>query len=327
MKKFTVLDLLNMDLKDHNALQLKCIGGRKGLVREITDPEINRPGLTLSGFFDEFAFHRIQLFGKGETAYLSRLEERGELTSVEKMFTYNVSCCLFSNSYTPGSHFLEIVERSGCAILQTDLSSSEISMRLMRALSNVFAPHKLIHGVLVEVFGIGILITGSSGVGKSETALELIERGHRLIADDSVELRNVNGNILMGSGRDQVLGHHMEIRGLGIINVSYLFGVGSIRDKKQVQLIVDLEEWNSEKVYDRLGSGDSNRDILGVKIPMVEVPVKAGRNIPIIIETAAMNERLKKLGYYSAKEFDQNVLQWLESKTARNLYFDNNDIF
>jgi len=327
MKKFTVLDLLNMDLKDHNALRLKCIGGRKGLVREITDPEINRPGLTLSGFFEEFAFHRIQLFGKGETAYLSRLEESGELSSVEKMFTYTVSCCLFSNSYKPGSRFLEIVERSGCSILQTDLSSSEISMRLLRALSTVFAPHKLIHGVLVEVFGIGILITGNSGVGKSETALELIERGHRLIADDSVELRNVNGNILMGSGRDQVLGHHMEIRGLGIINVSYLFGVGSIRDKKQVQLIVDLEEWNSEKVYDRLGSGDSNRDILGVKIPRVEVPVKAGRNIPIIIETAAMNERLKKLGYYSAKEFDQNVLQWLESKNARNLYFDNNDIF
>ncbi len=327
MKKFTVLDLLNMDLKDHNALQLKCIGGRKGLVREITDPELNRPGLTLSGFFDEFAFHRIQLFGKGENAFLSRLEESGEMTSIEKMFTYNVSCCLFSNSYIPGPHFLEIVERSGCSILQTNLSSSEISMRLMRALSNVFAPHKLIHGVLVEVFGIGILITGSSGVGKSETALELIERGHRLIADDSVEIRNVNGNVLMGSGRDQILGHHMEIRGLGIINVSYLFGVGSIRDRKQVQLIVDLEEWNSEKVYDRLGSGNAHRVILGVKIPMVEVPVKAGRNIPIIIETAAMNERLKKLGYYSAREFDQNILQWLESKTARNLYFDNNDIF
>ncbi len=327
MKDFKVLDLLNMELKEHNTLNLKCIGGRKGLTRKITDSELNRPGLTLSGFFDEFAFHRIQLFGKGEAAFLSRLEEKNEMDSIKKMFTYTVSCCLFSNSHTPGPRFMKIAEESGCSILQTDLSSSEISMRLMRALSNVFAPHKLIHGVLVEVFGIGILITGSSGVGKSETALELIERGHRLIADDSVELRNVNGNILMGSGKDQVLGHHMEIRGLGIINVSYLFGVGSIRDKKQVQLIVELEEWNPDKVYDRLGSGDTTREILSVKVPLVHVPVKAGRNIPIIIETTAMNERLKKLGYYAAREFDQNVLKWLESKTARNLYFNNNDIF
>lgn len=327
MKIFTVLDLLNMDLKEHDALNLKCIAGRKGLVREITDPEINRPGLTLSGFFEEFAFHRIQLFGRGEAAYLTRLEESGNMDSVEKMFSHNISCCLFSNNHTPGSRFIKIAEESGCSILQTDLTSSEISIRLMRALSNVFAPHKLIHGVLVEVFGIGILITGNSGVGKSETALELIERGHRLIADDSVELRNVNGNILMGSGKDQVLGHHMEIRGLGIINVSYLFGVGSIRDRKQIQLIVDLEDWDPEKVYDRLGSGDNTREILGVKIPLVQIAVKAGRNIPILIETAAMNERLKKLGYFAAREFDQNVLKWLESKNARNLYFDNNDIF
>ncbi len=327
MKIFTVLDLLNMDLKEHDALNLKCIAGRKGLVRKITDPEINRPGLTLSGFFEEFAFHRIQLFGRGEAAYLTRLEESGNMDSVEKMFSHNISCCLFSNNHTPGSRFIKIAEESGCSILQTDLTSSEISIRLMRALSNVFAPHKLIHGVLVEVFGIGILITGSSGVGKSETALELIERGHRLIADDSVELRNVNGNILMGSGKDQVLGHHMEIRGLGIINVSYLFGVGSIRDRKQIQLIVDLEDWDPEKVYDRLGSGDNTREILGVKIPLVQIAVKAGRNIPILIETAAMNERLKKLGYFAAREFDQNVLKWLESKNARNLYFDNNDIF
>ena len=327
MKEFTVLDLLNLELKAHNELNLKCIAGRKGLVRKITDPEINRPGLTLSGFYEEFAFHRIQLFGKGEASYIGKLEKEDAMESVEKLFSYHVSCCIFSNGHTPGKRFLEIAEKSGCAVLQTDLPSAELAMRLMRALSNVFAPHKIIHGVLVEVFGIGILITGSSGVGKSETALELIERGHRLIADDSVELRNVSGNILMGSGKDQRLGHHMEIRGLGIINISYLFGVGSIRDRKQVQMIVDLEEWDQEKVYDRLGSGENTREILGIKVPLVHVPVKAGRNIPIIIETAAMNERLKMMGYYAAREFDQNVLRWLESKNARNLYFNNKDIF
>ena len=327
MKNFTVLDLVDLDLKDHNTLNLKCLAGRKGLERIITDPEINRPGLTLSGFFEEFAYHRIQLFGRGETAYLKMLEENGIMGAVKKTFSYQLSCCVFSNSEIPSKEFLQIAEESGCAVLQTDLTSSEFTIRLMRALTDIFAPTKAIHGVLVEVFGIGVLITGGSGVGKSESALELIERGHRLIADDTVVLKSVNGNYLMGSGINEMLGHHMEIRGLGIINVSHLFGVGSIRDKKQIQLLIELELWDPEAVYDRLGTGDASKEILDVKIPHIKMPVKAGRNIPILIEVAAMNERLKKLGYHSAQEFDNNILKWLESKNARNLYSNNNDIF
>jgi HPr kinase/phosphorylase len=256
INNFTVLNLIDLDLKDHNKLNLKCLAGRKGLNRIITDPEINRPGLTLSGFFEEFAFHRIQLFGRGEMAYLRMLEEKNQIDSVEKIFTYNISCCIISHSGTPGDIFLKIAEESGCSILQSDLSSSELELRLIRALSDIFAPRKIIHGVLVEVFGIGVLITGGSGVGKSESALELIERGHRLIADDSVVLRSVNDNFLMGSGTNELLGYHMEIRGLGIINISHLFGVGSIRDKKQIQLLIELEIWDSDAVYDRIGTGD-----------------------------------------------------------------------
>jgi HPr kinase/phosphorylase len=327
MKNFTVLDLIDLDLKDHNSLNLKCMAGRKGLTRIITDSEINRPGLTLSGFFEEFAYHRIQLFGRGEIAYLNMLEENSSMSSVVKMFSYQLSCCVFSNSETPGKEILQIAEESGCAILQTDLTSSEFSIRLMRALADIFAPSKAIHGVLVEVFGIGVLITGRSGVGKSESALELIERGHRLIADDTVVLKSVNGNFLMGSGINEMLGHHMEIRGLGIINVSHLFGVGSIRDKKQIQLLIELELWDQKAVYDRIGTGNAFKEILEVKIPLIKMPVKAGRNIPILIEVAAMNERLKKLGYHSAQEFDNNILKWLESKNARNLYSNNKDIF
>ena len=327
MKDFTVLDLIDLDLQDHNSLNLKCVAGRKGLTRIITDSEINRPGLTLSGFFDEFAYHRIQLFGRGEMAYLQMLEENEIMGAVEKTFSYPLSCCVFSHSGTPSKQLIQIAENSGCAILQTDLTSSEFTIRLMRALSDIFAPKKAIHGVLVEVFGIGVLITGGSGVGKSESALELIERGHRLIADDTVVLRSVNGNFLMGSGANEMLGHHMEIRGLGIINVSHLFGVGSIRDKKQIQLLIELEIWDSEAVYDRIGTGDISKEILDVQIPLIKIPVKAGRNIPILIEVAAMNERLKKLGYHSAQEFDNNVLKWLESKNARSLYSSNNDIF
>jgi len=177
------------------------------------------------------------------------------------------------------------------------------------------------HGVLVEVFGIGILLIGDSGVGKSETALSLIERGHRLVADDVVEIRCLNGTLLMGQGTNKVIGHHMEIRGLGIINVTHLFGVGAIRDKKQIQLVIQLEDWDPNKVYDRIGMDEMTMEILGVHVPKLEIPVKPGRNLPIIIETAAMNERLKKMGYHSAREFNQNILRWLESESARTMYF------
>ncbi len=325
MKSFTVLDLLELDLKEHNALNLTCISGRPGLVRELSVPDLNRPGLALCGFFDQFAFNRIQIFGRGEFAYLEKLFERGETDALEKMFSYPVPCCIFSNSRMPNPDFMRITEKATCPILQTDLSSSELSLRLITALSIVFAPQQIVHGVLVEVFGIGILITGDSGVGKSESALELIERGHRLISDDAIELKCVNGNILMGSGANKITSHHMEIRGLGIINISHLFGVGAIRDKKQVQLVVQLEEWDNAEIYDRIGSAETTKEILGVRVPFLKIPVKPGRNIPIIIETAAMNERLKKMGYFSAREFNQSVLKWLESENARTVFFQQGD--
>ena len=327
MEAFTILDLIDLDAKENNQLELHCIGGRPGLTRTITVPDINRPGLALSGFFDNFADQRIQLFGRGENAYLRKLAAEKNTDSIRKFFTYPMPCCIFTHNLAPHAEFLEIAEEAQCPILQTELYSSEFAIRLIRLLGGVFAPKKIVHGVLVEVFGIGVLITGKSGVGKSEAALELIERGHRLISDDSVELKCVSGDIVIGSGANRVTGHHMEIRGLGIINVSHLFGVGAIRDTKQVQLIVNLEEWDSEKFYDRLGTGDNSTDYFGVKIPTVEIPVKPGRNIPIIIETAAMNERLKKMGYYSAKEFNENVLKWLESENARSVYFQKKDIF
>jgi HPr kinase/phosphorylase len=178
----------------------------------------------------------------------------------------------------------------------------------------------------VEVFGVGVLITGDSGVGKSETALELIERGHRLISDDAVKLRNIRDTYLIGSGRNPMLAHHMEIRGLGIINIANLYGVGSIREQKQVQLLAHLEEWDSTKNYDRLGE-EITETLLDIPIPKVEIPVKPGRNIPIIIETAARNERLKKLGYNSAEDFDQNVIKWLESESARERYYRDEETF
>jgi len=324
-KAFSVLDLVDLDLKEQNALSLKCIAGRAGLGRPITVPDLNRPGLALAGFYESFAWNRLQIFGRGECAYLVKLDAEGSRQSVETLFSYQIPCCIFTNSLLPSESFLAAAEAAGCAILTTSLNSSEFSGRVIRVLSDIFAPRTTVHGVLVEVFGIGILLVGDSGVGKSETALELIERGHRLVADDVVEIRCVNGSILMGQGANKVIGHHMEIRGLGIINITHLFGVGAIRDKKQIQLVCQLEDWNPDKVYDRIGMDELTTDILDVKVPKLEIPVKPGRNIPIIVETAAMNERLKKMGYHSAKEFNQNIMRWLESENARALYFSRDD--
>jgi HPr kinase/phosphorylase len=321
MKKITVLDLLQLDLKENEALNLKCIAGRGGLVRELKVPEINRPGLELSGFYDNFAWQRIQIFGRGETAYLIKLERESKNDTLQQFFASEVPCCVFTHQQQPTGTFVELAERSGCPVLQTDLTSSEFTTRVIRVLSNIFAPKQSLHGVLVEVFGIGVLILGDSGVGKSEAALVLIERNHRLVADDLVEIRRVGGNILMGTGSG-VSSHHMEIRGLGIINISHLFGVGAIRDKKQIQMAVKLEEWDPTKSYDRIGAEDNFIDILGVQVPYLTIPVKPGRNIPTLIETAAMNERLKKMGYYSAKEFSRNVMKWLETESARAIFLN-----
>ncbi|HHU88394.1 MAG: HPr(Ser) kinase/phosphatase [Sphaerochaetaceae bacterium] len=323
MIEFSILDLLDLDLKEHNHLQLTCIAGRGGLSRKITSSNISRPGLPLSGFFDQFSHDSIQLFGRGEQQYL---EKKGDSATLERFFAYPIPTCIFCSGGEPNPLFIELAEGSGCSILQTPLSSGELSRALIQLLDEVFAQTITIHGVLVEVFGVGVLITGKSGVGKSETALELIERGHRLISDDTVKLRNIGETHLIGSGKNPLLAHHMEIRGLGIINIANLYGVGSIRERKQIQLLVHLEEWDSTKDYDRLGE-EIFETLLGIEIPKVEIPVKPGRNIPIIIETAARNERLKMMGYYSAKEFDQNVLKWLESESTKNLYYRDEETF
>lgn len=326
-KKFTVLDLLDLELSGHDALNLKCIAGRRGLPRAITIPEINRPGLALSGFYESFASDRVQLFGRGETAYLQKLHKEKISEPLQKFFESQIPCCVFTYNLEPTEEFRELAEAHCCPILQTDLGSTDFSNRIIRVFSNIFAPHKTFHGVLVEVYGIGILLNGHSGVGKSETALELVERGHRLVADDIIEVRCVNGNILLGRGANSMISHHMEIRGLGIINISQLYGVGAIRDQKEVQLIVQLEDWNASKAYDRLGTEQKYQELLGVKVPVIEIPVRPGRNLPIIIEAAAMNERLKNMGYNSAKDFNQNVLKWIETGDAQSAYYGNDDSY
>lgn len=332
-KTFKVLDLLQLDLQGHDALELTCIAGRRGLPRVISVAEINRPGMALTGFFEVFAHERMQVFGRGEVAYLKKLaaskaEDEAEPTPViQEFFSYEMPCCVFTRAMAPTEEFLEVAEKAFCPILQTPLSASEFTNRILRVLSNIFAPTKTMHGVLVEVYGVGILITGQSGVGKSETALELVERGHRLVADDVIEIRCVNGNIVIGQGANSHIGHHMEIRGLGVINVMQLYGVGAIRDQKEVQLVVQLDKWTEGKEYDRLGINQNGIDLLGVTVPYLNIPVGPTRNMPIILEVAAMNLRLKKMGYDSARDFNQNILNWIETDEARKTYNNYDDLY
>ncbi|MDY4889021.1 MAG: HPr(Ser) kinase/phosphatase [Sphaerochaetaceae bacterium] len=318
MDEISILDLLKIDVKEGNFLKLKCIAGKQGLGRKIKASRISRPGLPLSGFFDSFSAISIQVFGRGEQKYLAKLESENNFETIDRIFSYDIPCCIFSDDGEPTPHFAKIAEQVSCPILQSSFSSPILSRRIYQILDEEFAPTMTIHGVLVEVFGMGVLLTGESGVGKSETALELLERGHRLICDDTVRLRNINDTIIIGSGENSQIAHHMEVRGLGIINVPDLYGIGAIREKKQVQLWAELEDWDPTKNYERVTGETSTRELLDIQIPYVVIPVKPGRNIPIIIETAARLQRLEKFGFHVADKLDSQVMNFLESRLYRS---------
>jgi HPr kinase/phosphorylase len=322
LEKFSVLDLLQIDV-DTNKLELQCIAGKDGLVKSIEERDINRPGLSIGGFFEFFAYKRIQIFGRGESIYLKKLINENNLENLKKFFEYDIPCCIFSYNEMPPEGFLDLANKYKVPILITNLNTGDVVASLFQILGEVFAKKTTIHGVLVEVFGIGILLKGKSGIGKSETALELIERGHRLVADDTIELKNIQEKFVEGKGT-RIISHHMEIRGIGIINVKSLYGIGSIRTEKKVQLVIELEEWDPKnpKEYDRIGLEEKYIDLLGLKIPYILMPVMPGRNIPIIIETAAMNFRLKMSGINAAKEFNKELMEYLETEEIKNTFFN-----
>jgi HPr kinase/phosphorylase len=322
MEKFTVLDLLELDTKNTN-LSLKCTAGKEGLDNVIESSEVNRPGLSLGGFFDFFAFDRIQVFGRGESIFLKKNHDTAKFENVKKLLSYKIPCCIFSYDELPPQSFLDIANEKRIPVLTSSLKTGDLLATLFQELSSVFAKTATLHGVLVEVFGIGILIKGKSGIGKSETALELIERGHRLVADDTIEIRNIQDKFLEGKGT-RVISHHMEIRGIGIINVKSLYGVRAIRDEKKIQLVIELEEWDPEnpKEFDRIGVEEKFIEILGIKVNYLLIPVMPGRNIPILIETAAMNQRLKVMGINAAKEFNRELNEYLETEEIKNTFFN-----
>ena len=301
-------------LVNYGELELELVTGSEGIDQRITNTEINRPGLSLTGFFEFFAHDRIQIFGKGEWAYLNSLDDSHVSAIAEKFYSYPLNCIVFTHGNPPPGIFVKIAGEKNIPLLVTPLSTHKFIKQISQILDRTLAPRTMRHGVLIEVFGIGIFLTGKSGVGKSETALELIERGHRLVADDMVEISRLNENYLVGTCSD-LLRHHMEIRGLGIINVKDIFGVGAVRDHKLIEVIIYLEEYNENSVYDRTGMEKNFEEILGVKIPYLKIPIKPGRNIPIIVETASMNERLKQMGKHSADDFNQKLTQYIDKRS------------
>ena len=293
-------------------LQLKVVAGRTGLKRHLISIDVNRPGLALAGFYKEFANDRIQIIGKGEYAYITDQPAHAERVK-EEFFQYNIPAVVFTHGNKPPESIIQAAEETSTPVLCTPLTTHNFILYFSQTITLELAPTTSLHGVFVEIFGVGILLTGQSGIGKSETALELVERGHRLVADDIVIIKCVGNTSLYGTA-SEVIRHHMELRGLGIINVKDLFGVGAIREYKRIELVIGLEDWDQNKEYDRLGLDEEFVEILGVQLPRILLPVRPGRNVPILIETAAMNQRSKLMGYHAARELSKRISNEISQK-------------
>ena len=263
--------------------------------------DINRPGLQLCGFYDYFDSNRIQLFGLGEFAYMEKYTPEERQQFLDQFFSQKVPAVIISRDLDIPEEMVTAANTYEVPLLRTSLPTCDFMATMIATLKVDLAPRITRHGVLVEVYGEGILITGDSGVGKSETAIELVKRGHRLIADDAVELRRVSSKQIMGSSPENIR-HFIELRGIGIINVARLFGIGAVRSSVQVEIVIELEPWDRTKNYDRTGLESQTTDILGVQVPNMVIPVMPGRNLAVIIETAAMNNRSKEMGYNAARE-------------------------
>ncbi len=283
-------------------LLLEVIAGHEGLKKPIKVPEAQRPGLSLSGYLKSHTSKRILIFGKVEIEYLRDLDPKTRIQRLAPLLHADTPAVVIGRRYRPPKELIQLCEENGIPVLRTALSTMNILSKLIMLLHEEFAPSTSRHGTLVEVFGVGVLIEGDSSVGKSEAALGLIERGHRLISDDIVKVRKRDDNYLEGSGAE-LTKHHLEIRGIGIINVANLYGVVCVRDHKSINIVVRLEQWNDLHFYDRVGLEENTCTILGVQVNHHVLPVKPGRDVVLLLETIALNHRLKKMGYNSAQEF------------------------
>lgn len=284
---------------------------------QIKTEDVNRPGLQLTGYFDYFVPQRIQLMGLVETTYLSKLTPEERLTSFEQLFSREIPALIIAHGVEVYPECMEMAKKYGRTILRTPETTSYIMSAVIGYLRVMLCPRITRHGVLVEVYGEGVLILGESGVGKSETAIELVKRGHRLIADDAVEIRRISKRKLMGSA-PELIRHYMELRGIGVVDVHRLFGMSAVKKDADIDMVINLELWRDDAVYDRLGVEEQFTSIFDVNVPTLTVPVKPGRNLAVIIEVAAMNNRNKKMGYNAALEFTEQINRHFEKATSEN---------
>ena len=284
--------------------------------KEVNIPDVNRPALQLTGFFEHFDSDRVQIIGYVEYTYLQTLTEERKTGIYEKMLKHKVPCVIFSRSLQPEESFLRIAQERNVPVFSTEKKTSSFMGELIRWLNVKLAPCISIHGVLVDVYGVGVLIMGESGIGKSEAALELIKRGHRLVTDDVVEIRKVSDDTLVGSAPD-ITKHFIELRGIGIVDVKSMFGVQSVRETQNIDLVITLEDWSRDREYDRLGLEEEYTEFLGNKVVCHSIPIRPGRNLAIIVESAAVNHRQKHMGYNAAQELYKRVQENLAKRQGQ----------
>ena len=272
----------------------------------LTVEDVARPGLSLAGYFDHFEPRRLQVLGNMELSYLNKKTPQERLVTFDRLFSYKVPALIICRNLPVDEECMRMAQKHNISLLRTGEATSTFCSALISYLRAELAPVVTRHGVLMEVYGEGVLLTGESGIGKSEAALELLKRGHRLIADDAVEIRKVSSNSLVGSA-PELIRNYIELRGIGIVNVAKLFGMGSVRSKKSIDLVVNIVPWNNQDAYDRLGLEEQYVEILGVKIPMNTIPITPGRNLAVILEVAAIDVRQRKLGYNAAQEFTDQI--------------------
>jgi HPr kinase/phosphorylase len=282
---------------------------------KISSPEVSRPGLALSGFVEVFEPFRIQIIGKAEHKYLSRLSKSQRAIRINEFFKLKPVAVVITTNLLVYEEMLEAARAEGIPLLRTEDRTSPFMASLIASLNTSLAPRITRHGVLVEVYGEGVLILGDSGIGKSETAIELVKRGHRLIADDAVEIKRVSNKTLVGTAPD-LIRYYIELRGIGIVDVRRLFGMGAVKATERIDLVIKLENWAHDKAYDRFGLDEEVENILGIGIPAITIPVHHGRNLAVVLEIAAMNNRQKKMGYNTAEEFNQRLMEQIESEES-----------
>ena len=304
-KVLKVADFYN---RQKQKFSLRLFTKKHTLESEIINNEVSRPGLVLAGFTGRFAFDRTLVFGETEVAYMERLTKEKLELYLEKMASFDIPCMVISKGLRPPKMLIEIANRRGLPVLGTKIGTQDFHRKLAAYLENYFAPRTFVHGTLADVYGVGLLYIGPSGIGKSECVLDLVERGHRLVCDDVVHVVSVGENTLVGMGNER-LSHHMEIRGLGIIDVFRLFGIRAVRARKRIEVVVQLERWDETAEYDRTGLEGRATNILDVELPLVIVPLVPGKNITVISEVIAMNYLLKLKGHHSAEEFNRRLLE------------------